>query len=337
MYKRRENKKRKFLAAILAVLGIILLFQNRYYHYLETPVDSKDEAQISFMVKKGETAKTVGENLKDQRLIGSKTIFSLYSRKKNMAEKLIAGRFYLQRNMTIPQILSIITDPSKAESSITIQEGLTAKDIDEKLVELELTKKGDFITAVKNFDKYEDYAFLDKEVLSKLEIPLEGYLFPDTYFLDPSDFKPEQLITKCLNNFNKKLPEKPENLHEIITMASIIEREVRTEKDLPVISGILWKRYKQNWHLGADATLLYITDDKTISEADLEIDSPYNTRKVVGIPPGPIGNPGLKSIEAAINPADSSYWYYLTTPDTGEVIYAKTNTEQNINRAKYLP
>ena len=333
---RKQNSKRKWLLLILLALGITFLMQNLYYHYLETPVDAKDDTKITFLIKKGESAKKVGENLKEASLIRSKTVFNTYTRKKNLAEKIIAGRFYLQKNMTIPEILAIITDPSKAESIITIQEGRTAKDIDERLVEMDLITPGEFLQAIKDFDGYEYYPFLNKEALIALDVPLEGYLFPDTYFLDGADFEPEELIIKCLNNFNDKLEEKPEDLHEIITMASIIEMEVNTDEDLETVSGILWKRYNSNWHIGADATLLYITEDREITREDLEIDSPYNTRKVVGIPPGPIGNPGLKSINAAINPKESPYWYYLTTLDTGEVIYAKTNDEQNINKAKYL-
>lgn len=336
MINREKNKKRLFLSTLLIVFGIIFLFQTIYYHYLESPVDANSTENISFLIKKGETASTVGENLEEKGIIKSSTTFGIYSRTQKLAEKIISGRFMLQKSMTIKQILQIVTDPSKAESIIVIQEGLTVKEIDERLVEMELIKDGEFISAVKAFESYEAYPFLDKEKLQKLGIPLEGYLFPDTYFLDGADFKPEQLIIKCLNNFNKKLPEKPENLHEIITMASIVELEVRTEKDLPIVAGILWKRYKQNWHLGADATLLYITDDRKISEEDLKIDSPYNTRKVTGMPPGPIGNPGIKSIEASIHPKESKYWYYLTALDSGEVIYAETNEEQNENRAEYL-
>ncbi|MBU1992838.1 MAG: endolytic transglycosylase MltG [Patescibacteria group bacterium] len=331
-----KQKKSKWLLRILLILGIIFLVQNTYYYLVERPADKEDDTKILFTIKKGQSASTVGDNLEDAGLIWSDTVFSIYTRQNGIAEKIIAGRFYLNKTMDLKQIASTITDPSKAESIITIQEGLTVKDIDAKLVEMDMLKEGKFVEAVKNFNGYEAYDFLDKETLSKLEIPLEGYLFPDTYFLDPSDFTGEQLITKALNNFHKKLEEKPENLHEVITMASIIEREVRTDADRPIVSGILWKRYLGNWHLGADATLLYITDDNKIDTEDLAIDSPYNTRKVVGIPPGPIGNPGMKSIEAAISPQESPYWYYLTTPDTGEVIYAKDNDEHNSNKAKYL-
>jgi UPF0755 protein len=119
-------------------------------------------------------------------------------------------------------------------------------------------------------------------------------------------------------------------------MASIVEKEVNTATDRPIVAGILWKRLDSHWQLGADATLLYLKNDNTINYQDLQENSPYNTRKNQGLPPGPICNPGLKSIEAALNPQSSAYFYYLTDPASGSVVYAATNDEQNANKAKYL-
>jgi UPF0755 protein len=119
-------------------------------------------------------------------------------------------------------------------------------------------------------------------------------------------------------------------------MASIIEREVLSLKDKKIVSGLLWKRYSSGWLIDADAALLYLKNDNIITRADLDSDSPYNIRKFKGLPPTPIANPGLASIEAALNPTDSAYWFYLTTLDTGEVIYARTNDEHNQNKFKYL-
>ncbi len=144
-----------------------------------------------------------------------------------------------------------------------------------------------------------------------------------------------------LNNFKNKLSteltkkhQRP--LHDYIIMASIIEKEVRSKKDKKIVSGILWKRIKNNWTLGADATLLYKKDNNIITYKDLQTDSKYNTRKNLGLPPTPISNPGLDSILSAIYPEESPYFFYLTTLDTGKVIYAKTNEEHNLNKQKYL-
>jgi UPF0755 protein len=245
--------------------------------------------------------------------------------------------------MNMPEILETITTISSTETVITIQEGLTIADIDEKLTNLGLITDGDFKKAVKNFKDYDNYNFLNKEILSTLEYPLEGYLYPDTYFVDSMNFKSEQLIKKMLDNFEKKFEtlkdifkNQERSMHEIITMASILQKEVRTKKDYQIVAGILWKRLDSGWHLGADATILYATKKKNLDIADLDIDSPYNTRRYTGMPPGPICNPDIEHIKAALTPTESEYWYYLTTLDTGEVIYAKTNEEHNKNKAKYL-
>lgn len=126
------------------------------------------------------------------------------------------------------------------------------------------------------------------------------------------------------------------SLHEVITMASIVEMEVRTTDDRPIVAGILWKRLDSGWMIGADATLLYLKEDRSIDYQDLQEESPYNTRKNAGLPPGPIGNPGIKAILATLTPEESPYFFYLTTLDTGEVIYAVTNEEHNANKVKYL-
>jgi peptidoglycan lytic transglycosylase G len=330
------------LTVIGSVIGALIFFG--YYSYnnnINTPVDITDDTQISFQIKKGTPPKEITENLETEGLIPDS--FSLYIHLKlnDLGENIIAGRFLLDKTMTAKEIITVISDPASGEFVITVQEGLTIKDIDAKLVELQLTQPNDFITAVKNFDGWEYYSFLEKETLSKLEIPLEGYLYPDTYFLDAADFQPDDLIYLSLDNFELKtadlLPElKNHTTHEIITMASIIENEVFGVEDRKQVSGILWKRLDFNWTLGADATLLYITDDREIDSEDLELDSPYNTRKNLGLPPGPISNPSVESIEAAMYPTENDYWFYLTTLDTGEVIYANSNEEHNINKSKYL-
>ncbi len=313
----------------------------KYVSYIENPVDKNSTTTISFQIKKGSTAKEIGKNLKEKNLIKNQTAFYLYTKFNNLGEKIIAGRFLLSKSMNVKEILAAITDPSQAEFIITIQEGITLKDIDQKLVDLTLINPREFLEAVKNFKGWKYYKFLDETALKTLKFPLEGYIYPDTYFLDPADFKPEDLIYLALDNFEKKIADLPKSqskypFRQIITMASIIENEVRSFSDRKIISGILWKRLENSWPLGADATLLYITDDRKITTEDLEIDSPYNTRKFAGLPPGPISNPSIESITAALFPEKSDYWFYLTTLDTGEVIYAETNEKHNANRKKYL-
>lgn len=304
-------------------------------------MDPEDTSETSFQIKKGTSVKEIAKNLEDEDLIVSARTFYNYTKYNDLDKDIIAGRFLLSKSMTIPQIVNAVSDPSQAEFIITIQEGLRVKDIDQKLVELELIEPTEFITAVKNFDGWEYYDFLAKDTLSTLDIPLEGYIYPDTYFLDPADFESKNLIYLALDNFENKFKDlqseiKNHSYHEILIMASIIENEVFGLKDRKLVSGILWKRLESGWTLGADATLLYITEDRTITQEDLDKESPYNTRKNLGLPPGPISNPSLESITASMYPESSNYWFYLNTPDTGEVIYAHSNEEHNQNKVKHL-
>ncbi len=332
------KKKILIIISILLVLFGLLFWQ--YHSQLSSPIDPTDDTQISFQIKKGSTASEIGKNLEEKGLIKSDLSFYLYVKFNNLGKNLIAGRFLLNKTMTAKEIAQAFTDPSQSEFIITIQEGLTIRDIDAKLVDLQLIEPNEFIEATKTFDGWEYYEFLDKNALQALDLPLEGYLYPDTYFLDPADFQSHDLIYLTLDNFENKtadlLPEiKNYSIHEIIIMASIIENEVFGKEDRKIVSGILWKRLENGWTLGADATLLYITNDRTITAEDLNLESPYNTRKFADLPPGPISNPSVESIEAAMYPTETDFWFYLTTLES-EVIYAKSNEDHNVNKAKYL-
>lgn len=338
-------KKRKsiFSRLFLAVILLVIITGAFAWYSIYTPVDANNDQEISFVIKSGTSAKQIAQNLKDEDLIRDTTTFYGFVRLTGEDKNITAGRFMLSKSMNVPEIIDIITVAVASESTVTIQEGLTVRNIDDKLAAQGLITAGDFEQAVKTFNDYDSYPFIDREIVSKLEFPLEGYLYPDTYFVDGVDFDSNELITKMLNNFKAKFDTvqqlfeaQDRSMHEIITMASILQREVRTPQDYNTVSGLLWKRLDSGWHIGADATILYATGKKNISVEDLEFDSPYNTRLHVGMPPGPISNPDIEHIEAAITPEDSEYWYYLTTLDTGEVIYARTNDEQNVNKAKHL-
>ncbi len=180
---------------------------------------------------------------------------------------------------------------------------------------------------------------------------LEGYLFPDTYRIYASSTV-ANVIEKMLENFDNKLTGKMrsdikkqgESIYNIITIASIIEKEAPIDyrkgddRDARIISGIFWNRLKIGQGLQSDATLSYIfgDNDPRHSGRELEVDSPYNTYKYRGLPPGPICNPGILAIKAAIYPLATDYYYFLTTPGENEVIYAHTYEEHKKNKAQYL-
>jgi UPF0755 protein len=339
--KRSNNGFWLILALSMVIIGYFWYQNDKYQYFLNTPFDETNTSNISFSIKKGEITTDVANALFEKELILDKNAFKKYVKEQGIDKSIVAGRFILSPSLTIPEIAAVITDRKKSELILTIKEGYTVKDIDKSLQELGVITPGEFENSVKEFDQYEKYSFLKKEKIEKLVFPLEGYLFPDTYYIDSSNYYNENLIQLMLQNFNTKVLKNLEipsgrDLHEYVIMASILEKEVRTKKDIPIVSGILWKRLDENWLLGADATLLYLKDTREITYQDLQQDNPYNTRKIGGLPPGPISNPGLATITASLNPEGSIYYFYLTKPVSGEVVYAATNDEHNRNKQKYL-
>ena len=297
------------LIVAVILIGGFLIYQGVYY-----PIESSSDETVIFLVKKGEGAKEISINLKEQGLIRYSSFFRAYALIENKAEELKAGEYELSPSMNIPEIVNKLASEDRIKKMITIIEGWTVKDI-------------------ANYLEVEE-----------LDPNLEGYLFPDTYEISPEDGI-EEIIEKMFDNFNKKMSlelieeiaSQEKTIHEIVIMASLIEKEVKTFEDKKIVSGILWKRIEAGMPLQVDATIIYITGKKStkILQEELEIDSPYNTYRYKGLPFGPICNPGMESILAAIYPESSEYWFYLSTPE-GETIFSKSLKEHSEARAKYL-
>lgn len=350
-YRKPSNKRGRKKSLFYLVIFVLVFFTYSVYSSIFNPVEKNNENTYILEIKEGENLKIVAQKLKDQDLIKSKTTFRSYAKFKNL-ESVFAGDFTLTKSMNVPEILEVINNPTvKEEIKITISEGKKITTIDQMLADQGVIATGEFINAVKNFDDWGKYPFLDQEKIQNLEFPLEGYLYPDTYFISAEENEAEILLTKMLDNFTKKISElgldeeqtnhdlglnSTYSLEEILTLASIVETEVRTYEDRQLVAGIYWKRLENNWRLEADITLLYEKTDRQITYEDLNSDSPYNTRKNLGLPPGPIGNPGIESIKATINFIPSEYWFYLNDPETGATIFATTNEEHNLNKNQYL-
>jgi len=344
------KKKIIFSTIFILFLGLFFLWQMIYL-----PKNPFSEKEVIFNIEKGQGSKEIAINLEKQGLIKWTPFFRFYVYQKGVSGKLQAGMYQLFPSMNIPQIVEKFIKGDVISEKITIIEGWNLRDIGwyfegrgmfqaEELFELvgfpliDYSKTTD-LPKPKDFSQ--KYDFLKDKPKN---LNLEGYLFPDTYKLNKGS-SVEDVVEKTLENFDKKLTldlreeikNQKKTIFEIITMASLIEKEVKTKEDKEVVSGILWKRLKNNIPLQVDATIIYLTGKKTtkIPLEDLQIDSPYNTYKDKGLPLGPICNPGLDSIKAAIYPKNSEYWYYLSTPE-GETIFSKTLEEHNIAKAKYL-
>jgi UPF0755 protein len=231
------------------------------------------------------------------------------------------------------------------QTSITLLEGWNNKDIAAYLEKNQIVASADFLDATKNFDTSEYVDLLSKPK----DQGLEGFLFPDTYFIPKTASTSKEMagiiIQKALDNFSKKITPTMNqqaaldgmDLYKIITLASIIEKESgANQDDRKTIAGVFYNRLKAGMPLESDATVSFVTETSPISTADTLIDSPYNTYKYKGLPPGPICNPGLNSIMAALYPTPSDYLFFLTIPQTSRAVFAKTYDEHLKNKQKYL-
>jgi len=289
-------------------------------------------------ILRGENAFQIADDLKAEGYIKSKLLFLFEAARSGNFKNLKFGEYDL-KTLAARQIIDVLVSGKTAARAVTVIPGQTARDIGQSLAKAKIAAADGFADAAENAANYKDeFDFLQN---LPADSGLEGYLFPDTYHVDPKA-DPASVIRAMLENFDGKLMPDMRNkvgaqkksVNDVVIMASILEKEVKTLEDKKIVAGILWKRLKNKMPLQVDSSLLYykISDGKTI---DKDIDSPYNTYKYAGLPPGPICNPGGDSLEAAIEPIDTSYWYYLSAPD-GATVFSKTYDEHLANIARYL-
>lgn len=341
--------KQKRVLFFIGVPALVFIFYALFQIFM--PLSRNAPEDVPFEIAKGESVGAVSERLAEKNIIRSPFFFNLTARLRGVTKNIQAGVYTIRSDISINALVTLFSsNMSSNEITITIPEGWTTKDIAQYLQEKGIVQAADFLRAAEK-DYSSDFEFL-KNISRKNTgfSPLEGYVFPDTYRIF-KDATPEDIIRVMLRNFDRKFsPElrtetssQKKSIHQIITMASIIEREVRKPEDKALVSGILWKRLDLGIPLQADASVVYLKTDGRSRTAidkvfldDLKIDSPYNTYKYRGLPPGPLSNPGLESIRAALYPQSSPYFYYLSASDDGTTIFSRTLEEHNANKAKYL-
>ncbi len=344
---------KKIIFYLLAI-SFLLLFSFSIYMYQGIYLGKDfDSDYLAFRVMPGDTILTIANNLEKEGIIGKDYFFLIYSRISNDSKKLKAGEYLFSSGINIPQIFDKMVEGS--DNRLTIVEGWNLRDIANYLEEEDLALKDDFYHIVGKPPLFKDGELLQeegrnfdhqKEFLDNLEkeMTLEGYLFPDTYFISPG-ITTEEIVRMVLKNFKRKVVEGMEeelkesemSLFEIITIASLIEKEVRDYEEKRIVSGIIQKRLNSGMRLQIDATVTYLTGRRSVEVfiKETNIDSPYNTYFYSGIPKGPICNPGIESIRAAINPKKSDYLYYLSKP-TGETVFSRTFEEHVRAKNRYL-
>lgn len=321
---------KRSLILLISIISIIVLISGAFFWWNKnTKPVSSDTSLQSFVIPRGYSASQISDKLVDKGFIRNSLAFRFYVQLTARAKKIQAGEFLLSPSFSLPEIVRELTG-GPVEVWVTVPEGLRREEVVEKCIDA--------------LEKKETAADFREEFLS-LTSGEEGYLFPDTY-LFPKTASASAVIKKMSSTFDNKVEAEMQK-KQIITMASIIEREAITDEERPIVAGILWKRLEKEWPLQADAAVQYAVATSTcegkvecdwwpiLTKEDLELNSPYNTYKFSGLPPAPIANPGLSSIKAAANPQDSPYWFYLHDSE-GEIHYAKTIEEHNENIRKFL-
>lgn len=307
---------------LLALIVIIVLASFLWWKYGTSAVNSHDTSEKVFVVAKGAGVRAIANNLKKEGLINDPIVFFLYTKKNGADKNIQAGSFKLSPSMNVEKIIDTLSHGT-VDAWVTVPEGMRAEQIADILKE--------------EIPSYNE-SWRDRLIAE------EGYLFPDTYLI-PKDAEIDTVISIFKTNFDQKIRDagldNRSDLANIITTASLVEREALKDEEKPLIASVIANRLRQGMALDIDATLQYAKGKvngkwwSVPTAKDKEISSPYNTYKNPGLPPGPISNPGIEAIKAAANPATSDYFFYLHDAQ-GNVHFAKTLEQHQTNINKYL-
>lgn len=322
---------KKVFFAIIVLIGIYGGARLQY-HWARPNSDS--QTRVSFTIPKGSSVQRVADILEDKEVVRDSWSFYVYARWNGGANKLQAGEYILPRNLTYAEVFEILQTGKSKEMKVTIPEGSTIKQIDDILARKNLIRPGEF-------EQCTNTCTFSFRVGS-----FEGYLFPSTYFINPQTFTVKGFIKRLYDNFQVHFSKYKADItaagrtfEQVIIVASMIEREAFGDslEEKKIISGIIWKRLDEGIHLGIDATTRYELNDwkRPLYTEDFQTNSPYNTRRTLGLPPTAISNPSMDSIKAAVYPQDSPYYYYLHDR-TGKIRFGETNADHVKNKEKYL-
>ncbi|MGI8730636.1 MAG: endolytic transglycosylase MltG, partial [Solirubrobacteraceae bacterium] len=337
---RRSIRSRIIAVVALVILfalivGVLMLFQ---------PFGSAQGAQVQVTIPSGSGAREIGDQLASKGIVSSGLLFTVRARLAGKRDDLRSGRYALNRDMTYAAALDELSRSSVVTAAetikVTIPEGSARTEI-APLIDSEKLD-GDYLAATKRFSgRLNPFSY----GAPKGTRALEGFLFPATYELKPGA-PVKNLVDKQLATFRKRFSEidlaraKRKNLtaYDVLIIASMVEREARLPGERSKIAAVIYNRLKDGTPLGIDATIRYATDNwsSPLKQSELDIDSPYNSRKRKGLPPTPIGNPGIASIRAAARPASVDFRYYVVKPgECGEHAFSASFEQFNRDRQRY--
>ena len=319
------------LSAFLALLGLVGVWV-----LVHQPAAIEGREQI-IQVSRGTGLRQIASQLHEVGLLRHPLPFVLYAKARRMAPRLQAGEYVLSANMSPAEILGILYRGKVRHHALTIPEGATLRDLAALVAARGMGSKQRVLKLGA------DAAFIQSLGLA---VPsLEGYLFPDTYHVT-RDMDEGDLLTLMVRTFDQKYPAeiaaKAEELglsqHDVVTLASLIEKEAQLDSEREIIAAVFHNRLRRRMRLQCDSTVIYALGEAfegNLTKADLQIDSPYNTYRYAGLPPGPIANPGKRSIAAAVAPAAVKYLYFVATRENGAHHFSNTLKEHNRAVRKY--
>lgn len=336
-FKKFRAEKRLILIACVICIAFAAFFAIEVF----SPKSFTQSEPVLYDIQRGVKSKEIAEGLENKGIIKNSLVFRAYAFFIGRYRSLQAGAYEFSPSMSIAAIVHKLTSGDVIKHKISIIAGWNNNTIADYLEKNNFYSKKEFLEAL-NQDYHKEFPFLQDK---PKEAGLDGFLFPDTYKIsanaDVKDFVRVALTNtsqKFTLELRKEIGAKKKTIFEIITMASILEKEARTLDDKKIIAGILWKRIDNGMPLQVDATINYITGKSNPKSAirDIKIDSPYNTYKYTGLPLGPIASPGMDSIIAAVHPKRSSYWYYLSSDKTGKIIFSATFRDHTIAMARHF-
>ncbi|MCL4499141.1 MAG: endolytic transglycosylase MltG [Chloroflexi bacterium] len=330
------------VASLLVIAGVLAVLVLPAVRALNAPPPQKISSngkEVAATVQKGWTAAEIGQELADKKVIESSILFRMYIKYYGLGDKLRPGDYTMRIGMTYGEAAAtLMKGPPDHFLTITIPEGYTIDQEADTVAKALGATPDEFKSLAKNGTSrfIADYPFLSGNKTATLE----GYLFPDTYQFKPNATA-EDVIRKQLTRFKQitdslNVTGSGKNIHDVVTAASLIEREARVGEERPLISAVIGNRLKKGMLLQIDATVQYALPEwkKELTYKDLEVDSPYNTYKHPGLPPGPIGAPGEDCLKAAVNPANVDYLYYVVKDDAGHHFFTSDYNEFNKAKAR---
>lgn len=337
-----KNKKIRIICAsiILFVAIVCIIFLCYFKSVINRPL--KSDKDITITVNEGDGFSNVIEQLDKNNKLRNKYIVKLKIRMDYKDIKIIPGNYKIKKDVSLKKLIKILEteDFDKNLIKVTIPEGYNIEDMAKVFEKANLFSSDEFLKAIKEYDLP---SYVKKD--SRKKYALEGYLYPNTYYINEKE-TPEEVIKTMLDEFEKVIKEieseedidiSDDELEDLIIKASLIEKEVKESSEKPIVSSVINNRLNKDMKLQFCSTVNYVIgykDHEVLTYNDIEIDSPYNTYKYTGLPVGPIASPGKDSIIAALKPKDTEYLYFVLSEDNKTHYFSKTEEEHNAAKQK---